>query len=239
MPEPLLEVFDVYARYASGDVLRGISLEVRPREVVSLFGRNGVGKTTLLKTIAGWLKPRRGAIRLAGDEIGGLDIDLICHCGVGFVPEDRRIFPGLTVEENLRLGFRQTPGASQAERRVRLEAAYARLPRLAERRRQMGTTLSGGEQQMLAIARVLVGAPKLVMVDEPTEGLAPRIVDEIMAIIESMVEAGLAVLLVEQNVRRALTVTSRFYAIERGTVVFEGRPDSESDCSRLFETIVS
>ncbi|MFN0262754.1 ABC transporter ATP-binding protein [Tepidamorphus sp. 3E244] len=239
MPDTILNVENVHARYGLGDVLRGISLHVEAGEVVSLFGRNGVGKTTLLKTIAGWLKPHTGRIELAGETISGLETDKICHAGVGLVPEDRRIFPGLSVDENMRLGFRQSPSASAAERRERLEKAYERFPRLWERRQQMGTTLSGGEQQMLAIARVLVGAPKLVLIDEPTEGLAPFIVDEIVSIIQAMSADGMSVLLVEQNVHRALEVTSRFYAIERGAVVFEGLPDSEADKTRLFETIVA
>jgi branched-chain amino acid transport system ATP-binding protein len=238
MPD-LLSITDLHARYGLGDVLRGLSLRVAAGEVVALFGRNGVGKTTLLKTIAGWMRTVEGSISFDGRELIGLEPHVICHLGVGFVPEDRRIFPGLTVEENLTLGLMQTPGRPSAEGRRRLEQVYDRFPRLHERRKQMGVTLSGGEQQMLSIARVLVGAPKLVLVDEPTEGLAPKIVDDIVAIIEEMRTEGLAVLLVEQNVHRALEVVGRFYAIERGNVVMEGVPSSEDDRERLFATIVS
>ncbi|WP_137390133.1 ABC transporter ATP-binding protein [Rhodoligotrophos defluvii] len=239
MAEPLLQISGLYARYGLADVLRGISLEVDGGEIVSLFGRNGVGKTTLLKTIAGWLEPRLGSIQYRGEELGGRDAVAVCHRGIGFVPEDRRIFPGLTVSENLCLGFYQLRDVASREKLERLEAIYRRFPRLSERRSQIGTTLSGGEQQMLAIARVLIGKPKLILVDEPTEGLAPRIVDEIMAIIAGLAREGVAVLLVEQNVQRALDISSRFYAIERGAVVFEGAPGSAADRERLFATMVA
>ncbi len=158
-----------------------------------MFGRNGVGKTTLLKTIAGWITPTAGRdrIRRRGASTGS-PANVICRRGVGFVPEDRRIFPGLTVEENLTLGFLQVPGRSRAEDRAALERIYRRFPRLMERRHQLGTTLSGGEQQMLAMARVMVGKPRLLLVDEPSEGLAPMIVADLFAIIGEMKAAGCA-----------------------------------------------
>ena len=152
----------------------------------------------------------------------GLAPDRICRLGVGLVPEDRRVFPGLSVDENLRLGFLQAPHRTKAAKAARLAAIYERFPRLAERRRQAGKTLSGGEQQMLAIARVLVGEPRLLLIDEPTEGLAPMIVDEIFALITSLCAEGISILLVEQHVHRALDVCSRCYAMARGQVVFEG-----------------
>ncbi len=153
------------------------------------------------------------------------------------MPEDRRIFPGLSVEENLTLGLLQVPRRSAAGHRAALEAVYERFPRLRERRRQLGTTLSGGEQQMLAIARVMVGAPKLLLVDEPSEGLAPMIVAEIYAIIAEMKRAGRAILLVEQNVLKALELCDRFVAIERGRVVLSGTAGSKPDCDKLLSTI--
>jgi len=153
----------------------------------------------------------------------------ICHRRVGFVPEDRRIFPGLTVEENLTLGSMQVRGRSRAEARRKLDETYDQFPRLRERRQQFGTTLSGGEQQMLAMARALMGDPKLLLIDEPTEGLAPKIVDELFALIGRLSAAGVPILLVEQNVRRAIGLTQRFYVFERGAVVLAGDSTSASD----------
>lgn len=225
MREAVLNVEGVYARYGLGDVLRGISLEAGQGEVVSLFGRNGVGKTTLLKTIAGWLKPHKGTIRLGGKTLSGLDPDRICHAGVGLVPEDRRIFPGLSVDENMRLGFRQTPDASAAQRLERLENAYQRFPRLRERRRQMGVTLSGGEQQMLAIARAQIADPALLILDEPSEGLAPIIVDEVRDTLAGVKKGGTSILLVEQNVAMALSLADRVVVLSQGQVQFTGTPE--------------
>ena len=168
---------------------------------------------------------------------GGLASDRICRHGIGLVPEDRRVFPGLTVEENLRLGLMQSPGRPREERDRAIERIFGRFPRLAERRRQMGTTLSGGEQQMLAIARVLAGAPRLLLIDEPTEGLAPMIVDEIFALISELRTDGIPVLLVEQNVVRALEVCDRFVALERGAIVFSGSAKSQADRDRLIAAI--
>ena len=233
----MLDVANLHAHYGLSHVLQGVSLTGRPGEVVSLFGRNGVGKTTIVKTIAGWLKPTSGTIRLDGEEIAGRPADRICRLGLGVVPEDRRIFPGLTVQENLELGLLQAPGRPGRAQRDALDRVFDRFPRLKERRRQMGTTLSGGEQQMLAIARVMVGEPRILLIDEPTEGLAPMIVDEIFQIITTLRDQGLLILLVEQNVHRALEVTSRFYAIERGQVVFTGSAADAADRERLLGLI--
>lgn len=218
----MLELRDVHTHYGLSHVLQGVSLHVGAGEVVGLFGRNGVGKTTVMKTIAGWVAPSHGNVQLEGQAIGGMAPERICRRGIGFVPEDRRIFPGLTVQENLVLGFMQSPGRSRAEDRRALDAIYTRFPRLGERRDQMGTTLSGGEQQMLAMARVLVGAPRLLLIDEPTEGLAPKIVDEIFALMEGLRRDGIPILLVEQNMHRAIDFVQRFYVLERGAVVLEG-----------------
>ncbi|HWK59957.1 MAG TPA: ABC transporter ATP-binding protein [Eoetvoesiella sp.] len=233
----MLELEEVHTYYGLSHVLQGITLSVGAGEIVVLCGRNGVGKTTTIKTIAGWVKAASGSIRLDGVELVGMPSDRICRKGIGLVPEDRRIFPGLTVEENLKLGLLQCPRRSSAESRLMIEQAYARFPRLKERRLQMGTALSGGEQQMLAIARVLIGAPKLLLIDEPTEGLAPIIVDEIFAIIAGLRDEGIPVLLVEQNVHRALDVATRFYALERGQIVMQGDASSVSDRQSLGEVI--
>lgn len=233
----MLKLHDVHTHYGLSHVLQGVSLHIGPGEVVGLFGRNGVGKTTVMKTIAGWLTPTSGTIELDSHAIAGLPSDQICRLGLGFVPEDRRIFPGLTVEENLTLGFLQCPGRLAWKCRERLERIFTRFPRLKERRLQFGSTLSGGEQQMLAIARVLVGEPKLLLIDEPTEGLAPMVVDEIFSIIAELREEGIPILLVEQNVRRAVDVCARFYALERGKVIFEGKSSSAAERKALLEAI--
>ena len=225
----MLELTDVHTHYGLSHVLQGVSISVAAGEVVGLFGRNGVGKTTVMKTIAGWVAPSAGRVSFGGAAIGGAASESICRRGIGFVPEDRRIFPGLTVEENLVLGFMQSPGRARAESRRKLDEIYTRFARLGERRHQLGTTLSGGEQQMLAIARVLVGAPKLLLIDEPTEGLAPKIVDEIFVLMEGLRRDGIPILLVEQNMHRAVGLTQRFYVLERGAVVLQGRGDHEPD----------
>jgi len=233
----MLDLDSVHAHYGLSHVLQGVSLSIEKGEVVGVFGRNGVGKTTLIKAVAGWVRPSSGSIRFNGTELAGLPPDRICRLGVGLVPEDRRIFPGLTVEENLRLGLMQAPGRAKAAAERAIARTLERFPRLAGRRRQMGITLSGGEQQMLAIARVLAGAPQLLLIDEPTEGLAPMVVDEIFALIAELRADGIPILLVEQNVMRALEVCDRFFAFERGAVVFEGRAALETDRRRLIEAI--
>jgi branched-chain amino acid transport system ATP-binding protein len=215
----MLELNDVHTHYGLSHVLQGVTLSVGAGEVVGLFGRNGVGKTTVMKTVAGWVRPSHGTVRFSGAELGGLSSD------------------GLTVEENLKLGFLQCPDRPAAESKRVLGHSYERFPRLQERRGQLGTTLSGGEQQMLAIARVLVGAPKFLLIDEPTEGLAPMIVEEIFSIIEGLRDSGIPILLVEQNVRRALEVTDRFYALERGQVILQGNAKSAGDREALMRAI--
>jgi branched-chain amino acid transport system ATP-binding protein len=230
----LLELRDVQVHYGLSHVLQGVAFTVGEGEVVGLFGRNGVGKTTVIKTIAGWLKPSRGGVVFAGHALAALPPDRICRLGIGLVPEDRRVFPGLTVDENLRLGFLQSPRRGRSAMASRLAAVYERFPRLAERRRQPGKTLSGGEQQMLAIARVLVGEPRLLLIDEPTEGLAPIVVEEIFALIAALRAEGIAILLVEQHVRRALDVCTRCYVMARGQVVFEGTAGVAADRDALL-----
>ena len=233
----MLDIRSLHTNYGSSHIIQGIDISVRDGEVFGIFGRNGVGKTTLLKAVAGWVKPTQGQIEFAGTRIDGLRSDRIARLGVGFVPEDRRIFPGLTVDENLTLGFLQTPGRSRADSQAALDNIYTRFPRLAERRRQNGTTLSGGEQQMLAMARVMIGKPRLLLIDEPSEGLAPMIVADLFAIIREMKADGCTILLVEQNVHQALSVCDRFIAIERGRVMLSGDAKNKEDCDRLIDGI--
>jgi branched-chain amino acid transport system ATP-binding protein len=233
----MFRVDNLHVHYGLSHVIQGVTIDARPGEVVCIFGRNGVGKTTLMKTIAGWVNPSEGTVFLDGERIDGLAPDRICGRGVGFVPEDRRIFPGLSVEENLALGLMQRAGRSRVEGKAEIDRIYARMPRLAERRHQAGTTLSGGEQQMLAMARVMIGRPRLVLIDEPSEGLAPMIVADIFSIITEMKQAGAIILLVEQNVHGALAVANRFYVIERGSVVLAGDAANETDKVRLMNAI--
>jgi branched-chain amino acid transport system ATP-binding protein len=233
----MFRIDNLHVHYGLSHIIQGLSIEARPGEVVGIFGRNGVGKSTLLKAVAGWVRPSDGSVSLDGKRLDGLAPDRICRHGIGFVPEDRRIFPDLSVDENLNLGLMQRAGRSRAEQRAEIDRIYARMPRLAERRRQAGTTLSGGEQQMLAMARVMIGDPRLALIDEPSEGLAPMIVADIFAIIAEMKQAGAMVLLVEQNLHEALAIADRFYAIERGAVIFAGNAASESDKARLMDAI--
>ena len=221
---PLLEVENLRAHYAHAPVLQGVSLAVDAGEIVSIFGRNGAGKTSALRTIMGWLKPAQGTIMFDGQPIGGLSPDRIFRRGIAFVPEDRRIFPTLSVEENLSLGVLSQWAASGAERRRRIDRVVQLFPRLGERRRQLGRTLSGGEQQMLAIGRALVGSPRMLLVDEPSEGLAPLIVNEIFQSLARMRDEGIGILLVEQNIRRAATLSNTCYVMEKGRIVMHGAP---------------
>lgn len=233
----LLKIEGLHTHYGLSHIIQGIDLEADSGEIIGIFGRNGVGKTTLLKTIAGWVAPTQGQIVLDGVRLDGCSSDKICHLGVGIVPEDRRIFPGLTVAENLNIALLQVRGRSARDERHALDRIYTRLPRLAERRKQFATTLSGGEQQMLAMARVMLGKPKLVLIDEPTEGLAPMIVEDIFKMICDLRDDGASILLVEQNVYQALLVTDRFCVVERGRVIVTGDGKSEADRERLFAAI--
>jgi branched-chain amino acid transport system ATP-binding protein len=233
----MLEIRDLHTYYGLSHIIQGIDLIARPGEVIGLFGRNGVGKTTLLKTIAGWVRPARGDIQLEGEALSGRSAEAIAHRGVGFVPEDRRIFPGLTVQENLEIGLSLRKGRGRGQKRGAIDEMFSRFPRLGERRKQLGTTLSGGEQQMLAMARAMVGAPKALLVDEPSEGLAPMIAEQIFTIISELKRAGTIILLVEQNVHAALDVCDRFYAIERGRAILTGGAQVQKDRAALIAAI--
>ncbi len=215
--QPLVLLDDLHTYYGKSHVLHGISLQVAPGEVVGLLGRNGVGKSTTLKTIMGLVRPSQGKVELNGAAITGLPPHKLARLGIGYVPEDRRIFRLLTVMENLRTGL-DRHGVTEERKRSLLDKAFSYFPRLAERRNQAGGTLSGGEQQMLAIARAMMLEPKIILLDEPTEGLMPRMVSQIREIIEVLHKEGVAILLVEQNVPLTLQASQRVYIMEKGMV---------------------
>jgi branched-chain amino acid transport system ATP-binding protein len=213
----LVRVEDVHTYYGKSHILHGVSLNVAPGEVVGLLGRNGVGKSTTLKTIMGLVRPSRGTVRFDGVSITGMPPHKLARRGIGYVPEDRRIFRQLTVMENLRTGLDRN-GVTDERRAALLQKVFAYFPVLAERRSQAGGTLSGGEQQMLAIARAMMLEPKIVLLDEPTEGLMPRMVSQIEEIIGVLKNEGVAILLVEQNVPLTLAASRRVYIMEKGVV---------------------
>jgi branched-chain amino acid transport system ATP-binding protein len=214
---PLIAVEQLHAHYGKSHILHGVSLTVGPGEVVGLLGRNGVGKSTTLKSIIGLVSPSEGAVLLEGAPITGLPAHKLARLGIAYVPEDRRIFRLLTVMENLRTGLDRR-GVGEARKRELLDKAFSFFPRLAERRNQAGGTLSGGEQQMLAIARAMMLEPKIVLLDEPTEGLMPRLVSQIGEIIAMLHRDGVAILLVEQNVPLTLQASQRVYFMEKGAI---------------------
>jgi branched-chain amino acid transport system ATP-binding protein len=214
---PLVQVEDLHAYYGKSHILHGVSLSVGRGEVVGLLGRNGVGKSTTLKSIIGLVAARRGRVLFEGRAVTGMPAHKLARIGIAYVPEDRRIFRLLTVMENLRTGL-DRDGVSASRRRQLLDKVYDYFPVLAERRNQHGGTLSGGEQQMLAIARAMMLEPKIVLLDEPTEGLMPRMVSQIRQIIDVLHRDGVAILLVEQNVPLALAASQRVYFMEKGEV---------------------
>jgi branched-chain amino acid transport system ATP-binding protein len=211
----MLEVQDLHAYYDKSHILTGVSLEVRAGELVTLLGRNGAGKTTTLKSIVGVVPPRKGTVRFAGEELSGLEPFQVARRGVCLVPEGREIFGILTVEENLRI-------AQNRRSRWSIPDVYRMFPRLEERRRNPGGNLSGGEQQMLAIARALVNGPRLLLLDEPTEGLAPVVVQEIVATLRDVRKSGVPMLLVEQNIKVCEQLADRHYVLEQGRIVYVG-----------------
>ena len=215
--DPLIKVEGIHTYYGKSHILHGVSLEVRRGEVVGLLGRNGVGKSTTLKTIMGLVQPSRGSVLLDGKPITGLPTHKLARLGIGYVPEDRRIFRLLTVMENLRTGLDRN-GVTEERKAALLDKVFTYFPVLAERRNQAGGTLSGGEQQMLAIARAMMLEPKIILLDEPTEGLMPRMVSQIRQIIDVLHREGVAILLVEQNVPLTIEASKRVYIMEKGLV---------------------
>ncbi|MCL4079433.1 ABC transporter ATP-binding protein [Coriobacteriia bacterium Es71-Z0120] len=216
----LLKVENIHTFYGQIEALKGIDVEVAEGEVVTLIGANGAGKSTTLKTISGQLAPREGRIVFAGEEIQGMPAHQVAAKGIVHVPEGRRIFPRMTVEENLEMGafLRNDADGIAADK----EMVFELFPRLKERRAQKGGTLSGGEQQMLAMARGLMAKPKLLMLDEPSMGLAPVVVETIFETIERLHEEGITILLVEQNAAMALSVADRGYVLETGRIALTG-----------------
>jgi branched-chain amino acid transport system ATP-binding protein len=231
--EPLVTVEDVHTYYGKSHVLHGVSLTVGQGEVVGLLGRNGVGKSTTLKTIMGLVHPAQGKVLLAGKSIAGLPAHKLARLGIGYVPEDRRIFRLLTVMENLRTGL-DRHGVTDTRKHELLDKVFAYFPVLAERRNQAGGTLSGGEQQMLAIARAMMLEPKIILLDEPTEGLMPRMVSQIGQIIEVLHKEGVAILLVEQNVPLTLAASQRIYIMEKGAV----RHQCAASALNIHDTVI-
>jgi branched-chain amino acid transport system ATP-binding protein len=217
----MLSVSELDLYYGDAQALEGVSLEVGSHEIVAIVGANGAGKTSLIRAIVGMQRPDRGAIAFEGKSILGEPTHRICDLGIGQVPEGRQIFPGMSVRENLEMGA-AIPRA-RARARENLERVAALFPRLAERRRQTAGTLSGGEQQMLAIGRCLMGEPRLILLDEPSLGLAPVVVEEMFRVIERLNrEAGLTIVLVEQNVAQSLALAHRGYVLETGRIVLAG-----------------
>jgi len=214
---PLVRLDGIHTYYGKSHILHGVSLEVSPGEVVGLLGRNGVGKSTTLKTVMGLVHPTEGTVSLEGRPITRIPPYRLARLGIGYVPEDRRIFRLLTVSENLRTGL-DRHGVTEERKRTLLDKVYEYFPVLAERRNQAGGTLSGGEQQMLAIARAMMLEPKIILLDEPTEGLMPRMVGQISQIIDVLHRDGVAILLVEQNVPLTLAASQRVYIMEKGMV---------------------
>ncbi len=216
----MLRVSEIEVRYSGVPVIHNVSLEVNQRELVSVVGANGSGKSTLLKTIAGALRPTKGTIHFDGQDISHLSTAATVRKGITYVPEARLIFGPLTVQENLELGAYTL--RNEEEMKKNLEEVYRLFPRLAERRLQMGGTLSGGEQQMLAIGRGLMSSPKLLMLDEPSLGLMPKLVDEMLEAVVKLKEAGKTILLVEQNVRESLELSDRGYVLQTGRTIHHG-----------------
>lgn len=217
----MLEVNDLHAYYGKSHILHGVSFKVNNGEIVSLLGRNGVGRSTTVKTIMGEVEPR-GSIKFKGKEIAGKRSFEIAHLGIGYVPESRDIFPTLTVRQNLILGMK----GSKSTGRWNIEEMFKMFPNLAERADVPGGVLSGGEQQMLCMCRTLMGDPELIMIDEPTEGLAPKVVEQIGELLQEIARRGVSILLVEQKLTIALKISHRLYVMGHGQMVYEGTPAS-------------
>jgi branched-chain amino acid transport system ATP-binding protein len=209
--------------------LRDVSISINAGEAVALVGANGAGKSTLFKSIVGFLRPRSGRLQFLGRDMAGVSPERRARLGLGYAPEGRRVFPGMTVRENLEVAV----FASKGEREQRLQRAFALFPQLAERHAQLAWQLSGGQQQMLAIGRALMGRPRLLLLDEPSLGLSPKLADEVLAAVRVIIQDGTAVLLAEQNVRKALTHCERAYVLEIGKVVLSGATSALRDTEEI------
>jgi branched-chain amino acid transport system ATP-binding protein len=233
----MLIVENIYAGYGASEVLVGASLEVKAGTLVALIGSNGAGKTTTMRAISGIIKPTKGKVLLDGRSVNGMDASRIARLGLAHVPEGRRVFGPLSVEDNLLLGgYRRLPRffGYHARAASDLERVYSLFPRLKERRGQPAGTLSGGEQQMLAIGRALMAQPKVILMDEPSMGLAPVIVEEVFTTILQLKKTGIPLLLVEQMTKKALEVSDYVYVMESGKVVIEGRPSELQKNERVI-----
>jgi branched-chain amino acid transport system ATP-binding protein len=218
----LLEVKEIHSYYEKSHILHGVSLSLKEGELVCLLGRNGVGKSTALKSVMGIVQPREGSVLFGGKELVGKAPYQISRMGIGFVPEDRRIFPSLTANENLLMGIRRGKNEAPSKQGWTIEKVYEAFPQLKERKNSKGAHLSGGEQQMLTVARTLMGNPELMLIDEPTEGLAPTIVKDVLNMLSAIRESGVAILMVEQNFKASIKIADRFYIMSKGQIVFEG-----------------
>ena len=218
----MLEVRDVHSYYGKSHILHGVSLRLSEGELVCLLGRNGVGKSTTLKSIMGLVKAREGSIRFKEQELSGKQPFEIARLGVGYVPEDRRIFRSLTVHENLSIGIKRSQNGGKQGHGWTIEKIYEFFPLLKNRQNNKGGHLSGGEQQMLTVARTLMGNPELILVDEPTEGLAPLIVKDVLEMLAAVRKSGVTILMVEQNFKGAVKIANRFYVMGKGKIVFMG-----------------
>ena len=223
----MLDVQNIHTYYGQSHILQGVSLRVDKGEIVLLSGRNGAGKTTTIRSIIGLIPPKSGEITFMGERITGIPVHLVSQKGISLVPEGRRIIPGLTVYENLKLATLKNKDKAKME--VLFEQIAQIFPRLKERWNQEGTSLSGGEQQMLAIARALVSDPVLMLIDEPSEGLSPIMVEKIADVLKEIQKKGTTILLVEQNTGMALEISSRCYLMDEGVIKFEGSPKEIKD----------
>ncbi|NMY06157.1 ABC transporter ATP-binding protein [Pseudomonas sp. WS 5059] len=231
-PQNLLSISDLHVHYGKSHVLHGVDLHIGHNEVVSLLGRNGAGRSTTMKAVMGLVPPSAGSIRLAGRELTGLRPYRISRAGIGFVPEEREVFANLSVEENLRMGQQLANDGATA---WTVEQMFDYFPRLRERRNTGAGNLSGGEQQMLTLCRSLLGCPRVLLIDEPTEGLAPKIVAVVAEAIRDIHRRGVSILLVEQKLTIALKVSSRVCVMGHGRIVFEGTPQALTDDPNLMK----
>jgi len=229
----MLEIEHLEVAHGDAVAVWDVSLSVQPRDLVTVVGPNGAGKTTLINAIAGLLPIRAGTIRLDGSDLASVPAHALCRHGIALVPEGRRLFPAMTVEENLEIGCYASP--ARKLRTQSLERVYATFPILRERRRQLAGSLSGGQQQMVAIGRALMACPRLLLLDEPSLGLAPQIVDQVFEVVAGIHAEGVAVLLVEQNVVQAFAIAARGYVLEQGRVVAEGAPSQLAQDARIRE----
>ena len=218
----MLEVRNIHSYYSKSHILHGVSLDLKEGELVCLLGRNGVGKSTTLKSIMGVVQPKQGSIRFGQKELVGKAPYEIARLGIGYVPEDRRIFRSLTVHENLLMGIKGGEQEKAGKGAWTIERVYDLFPCLEERHNNRGGNLSGGEQQMLTVVRTLMGNPRVILIDEPTEGLAPLIVKDVLEMLSTVRKSGVTVLMVEQNFKAAIKIADRFYIMSKGQIVFEG-----------------